>query len=133
MATRFAGDFFGIPLVSSEETNTAQLFSYFPELKSLRSTQTNSTDTQQDAGALLFGGAKAVKPFTGFKTFETSNEKKAAPLFAGFKTLQQPTRVSTKKDSDLQKEEEAQRKIAEGLTIDPEVLKVLGVNGQAQG
>jgi len=91
MATRFAGDFFGIPLtVPGEETSSA-LYDYYPELKSFSRSTTRSQEPVKDE-ARGFGGAKAVSPFVGFKTFEkkSDSEFKALPAFAGFKTLEQP-------------------------------------------
>lgn len=80
MAVRFAGDFFGVPLVTKEESRSS-LIDYFPGLKQIK-----ASSADQD-GARGFGGAKAATPFAGFKTFEApAGEKKAAPVFAGFKT-----------------------------------------------
>lgn len=94
MATRFAGDFFGLSLTSPEE-DTSRLFSYFPELRSIGSRSPVAEQKEQE-GARLFGGAQAVGPFTGFKTFEKpQGQYKAAPLFAGFKTFEQPAKKST--------------------------------------
>lgn len=80
MATRFAGDFFGVPLVTEKETRSS-LLEYFPGLR-----QVKATGSDQE-GARSFGGTEAAAPFVGFKTFEApAKEKKAAPLFTGFKT-----------------------------------------------
>lgn len=80
MATRFAGDFFGVPLVTEKEGKSS-LLEYFPNLREVKPAAT------EEGGARSFGGAKAATPFVGFKTFEApSAEKKAAPLFTGFKT-----------------------------------------------
>ena len=80
MAVRFAGDFFGVPLTTKKEAKSS-LLEYFPDLREVKS---SSADQE---GARAFGGAKAATPFTGFKTFEApAKEKKAAPLFSGFKT-----------------------------------------------
>lgn len=88
MATRFAGDFFGVPLVSKEEQEGSLLLDYFPNL---RKTSPNERDTggTEDTGARSFRGTKAVTPFTGFKTMETSvRSPQATPLFTGFKTFE---------------------------------------------
>lgn len=87
MAVRFAGDFFGIPLSVPGQDEGSQLLDYFPELKTIK----KRASDQQESGARLYGGAKAVQPFTGFKTFEApESEQKAAPSFFGFKTFEQP-------------------------------------------
>lgn len=88
MATRFAGDFFGVPLVSKEEQEGSLLLDYFPNL---RKTSLSERDTgeAEDTGARSFRGTKAVAPFAGFKTMETSaRNPQAAPLFTGFKTFE---------------------------------------------
>lgn len=126
MATRFAGDFFGIPLVAPGEDEGSSLINYFPDLKSIRKGAQGSS-AQPDLGpARSFGGSKAVTPFAGFKTFEVSNEKKAAPLFAGFKTFEQPRRRDSDAVgvSDQGSPSSSTREISE---VDPDVLKVLGL------
>ena len=42
MATRFAGDFFWIPLVANEEESSV-LLDYYPELKSIKSKTNGQT------------------------------------------------------------------------------------------
>jgi len=80
VATRFAGDFFGVPLVTEKESKSA-LLGYFPSLQKVKSS------ASEQEGARAVGGTQAAAPFVGFKTFETpAKEKKAAPLFTGFKT-----------------------------------------------
>lgn len=126
MATRFAGDFFGIPLVAPGEGEGSSLVKYFPELKSIKKGSQGSS-VQPDLGpARSFGGGKAVTPFAGFKTFEVSNEKKAAPLFAGFKTFEQPKQRNSGSAaiSDQRSSPSAAREVSE---VDPDVLKVLGL------
>lgn len=87
MAVRFAGDFFGVPLAAPGEDRDSELLKRFPELKTIK----KSGSAGGEEGARLYGGAKAVQPFTGFKTFEASGgEKQAAPIFPGFKTFEQP-------------------------------------------
>lgn len=87
MAVRFAGDFFGVPLAAPGNEGGSLLMNYFPELKTIKKTVGDS----EEQGARLYGGAKAVQPFAGFKTFEASGEdQKAAPSFFGFKTFEQP-------------------------------------------
>jgi len=89
MATRFAGDFFGLSLASPEK-ETSSLFRYFPDLRTLGSKSPVERKREQD-GARLFGNAQAVSPFTGFKTFEKpQGQYRAAPVFSGFKTFEQP-------------------------------------------
>lgn len=79
MATRFAGDFFGVPLTTKRE-NQSSLVGYLPDLQKLKFTK------DKQAGVRSTEEAKTT-PFFGFKTFETTDkEKKAAPLFTGFKT-----------------------------------------------
>lgn len=87
MAVRFAGDFFGVPLTAPGNDDGSLLMDYFPELKTVKKTAGES----EEQGARLYGGAKAVQPFTGFKTFEAPREEqKTAPSFFGFKTFEQP-------------------------------------------
>ena len=81
MAVRFAGDFFGVPLVSREEERQSTLLDYFPDLRS-----TAKAKQQDDEGARGFRNVRAVSPFTGFKTLEkASGEAKVPPVFTGFK------------------------------------------------
>lgn len=83
MSTRFAGDFFGIPLAFNDEEELA-LLDYFPSLGRIEKNQAGSENSARSVG-----GTKAAKLFTGFKTFEKpSASVKAAPAFAGFKTLE---------------------------------------------
>ena len=89
MATRFAGDFFGIPLVEDEKKSSV-LLSYYPELKSIKSEPGEQAKPTADVGARMYGGAQAAPTFVGFKKFEASDKtQKAAPVFAGFKTFEQ--------------------------------------------
>ena len=82
MATRYAGDFFGIPLTTPQESESSRLLSYFPELK----TPSKASKTQE--GARSVGDTKAVTPFSGYKTFEApKEERQTTPLFSGFKTF----------------------------------------------
>lgn len=91
MATRFAGDFFGLSLAGPEEASS--LFRYFPDLRSLGD-RSPLEQKRQEEGARLFGNAQAVSPFAGFKTFEKpQGQYKAAPVFSGFKTFEQPKRT----------------------------------------
>ena len=91
MAVRFAGDFFGVPLVTEEERQGSVLADYFPELRKVRKAAATGGEE-----ARLAGGAKAVSPFAGFKTFETSGPKQAAPIFTGFKTFSQEPKTPAK-------------------------------------
>ena len=87
MAVRFAGDFFGVPLTAPGEDQGSLLLDYFPGLKTIK----KRTGEGEDQGARLYGGAKAVQPFAGFKTFETQpGQKTSVPIFPGFKTFEQP-------------------------------------------
>lgn len=124
MATRFAGDFFGIPLTTPDEDKSSNLLKYFPELKSIRNSSSPATGAPLGE-ARSFGGAQAVSPFVGFKTFEVTNQKKAAPMFAGFKTLEQPTRASSVSSNGLEAQD---KKEVQYSSIDPEVLKTLGIS-----
>lgn len=91
MATRFAGDFFGIPLTTSEEKDSV-LIDYYPELKTVKKSSA-ATQEVADSGARTYGGAKAAPIFSGFREFEASdNEPKAAPLFTGFKSYRTPAK-----------------------------------------
>jgi hypothetical protein len=84
MATRYAGDFFGVSLEPDDTTNRdkSTLLDYFPELRNVQKRK----EGEVDSGARSFRGRQAVSPFTGFKTLEASNEnQKAAPEFFGYK------------------------------------------------
>lgn len=122
MATRFAGDFFGIPLTTAEEDSRSSLINYFPELKSVKKTASQPASSLGPARS--FGNAAAVTPFVGFKTFETANERKAAPLFAGFKTFEQPKSRSTGAQVSSPY---ATAPTDTKTEVDPEVLKTLGL------
>lgn len=94
MATRFAGDFFGISLVDpGEEDQGSQLLKYYPELRSIKkekaATPSEEGADKKEVGARLYGGAQAAPTYAGFKTFEQKGSQKAAPLFTGFKTFEQ--------------------------------------------
>jgi len=66
MATRFAGDFFGVPL--SQETDESELVKYFPGLKdTFRSTRQTEADKK---GPRLTGNLQGSRAFAGFKLFE---------------------------------------------------------------
>lgn len=70
MATRFAGDFFGVPLADEKE-QSSELLSYFPELRSVKKGAQDTTP-----GARSIRDAKAAPLFTGFKTFEVGGGAK---------------------------------------------------------
>jgi|APGre2960657404_1045060.scaffolds.fasta_scaffold36007_3 hypothetical protein len=83
MASRYAGDYFGISLGNSGGASSV-LLDYYPELRS-PAKSTGATPT----GARSVGGTEAAKVFTGFKTFpEKQGPKAAAPVFTGFKTIE---------------------------------------------
>ena len=85
MATRYAGDYFGISLGNPGSASSV-LLDYYPELRS-PAKSTGATPT----GPRSVGGAEAAKVFTGFKTFEEKQgPKAAAPVFTGFKTIEKP-------------------------------------------
>ena len=67
MATRFAGDFFGVPLTTPGESGGSSLLAYFPELRSTKKSKTSDEGESEEARS--FRGTKAVSPFVGFKTF----------------------------------------------------------------
>jgi hypothetical protein len=94
MATRFAGDFFGVSLIEPQRENS-QLLDYYPELRRMAKQTGGSAAASGEEGARIYGGAKAVPSFSGFKTLEknSSTEQKAAPLFYGFKTFSQPQKT----------------------------------------
>ena len=130
MATRFAGDFFGIPLTTPQEDQGSTLFDYFPDLKTIRKGSQVPTGQSDLGPARLMGGAQAVTPFTGFKTFEVSNERKAAPLFSGFKTFEQPSRENREAESSRSTKQSsvfAAKPTKETVQVDEEVLKKLGL------
>lgn len=84
MATRYAGDYFGVSLIGPDSSDGgSRLLYYYPELRSAKPAKT-STEDQPD-GARSFRGTKAVGPFTGFKTLEKGSTFKAVPVFTGFK------------------------------------------------
>jgi hypothetical protein len=82
---RFAGDFFGVPLMTPEEEQGSVLTDYFPELRQVGKSSQKATD-----GSRGYGNTRAVSPFTGFKTMEGSYGARSAPKFFGFKTFDQP-------------------------------------------
>lgn len=82
---RFAGDFFGVPLTTPAEKEESVLIDYFPELRSVKKSETGSKE-----GARGYGKTKAVTPFSGFKTMEKSGRTQGVPEFFGFKTFEQP-------------------------------------------
>lgn len=84
MATRYAGDFFGVSLEPGDTAtrDKSTLLDYFPELKTIQKRK----EGEVDSGARSFRDRQAVSPFTGFKTLEASKEnQKAAPDFFGYK------------------------------------------------
>ncbi len=85
MASRYAGDYFGISLGNSGNTSSV-LLDYYPELRS-PAKRTEAAPT----GPRSVGGTEAAKVFTGFKTFEEKQgPKAAAPVFTGFRTIEKP-------------------------------------------
>lgn len=85
MATRYAGDYFGIPLSGVGSGRGSLLLSYYPELRSVK--KQAEAEARQQPGARSFRGARAVGPFTGFKTMRKDTTFKALPAFSGFKEL----------------------------------------------
>lgn len=66
MATRFAGDFFGVPL--SQEADESQLVRYFPGLKD---TYRFARQTEEDKkGPRLTGNLQGPRAFAGFRLFD---------------------------------------------------------------
>lgn len=86
MATRYAGDYFGLSMGDMSDSDSSKLMSYFPALRS-----TYSKKKQEDGGPVLFGGVSGVKPFGGFKpnlgSFapKETNEKMQTGVFGGSK------------------------------------------------
>ncbi len=81
MATRYAGNYFGISLREPGDEGSV-LLGYYPELRS-----PGKAPEDQEKGARGLGGTQAVKVFSGFKTFEApEGQRKAVPLFTGYKT-----------------------------------------------
>lgn len=72
MATRYAGDYFGISL-GDTETTSSELLRYFPGLKTVVKGQPRVEREQE--GAVTAGGYKVPTPFAGFKTFEKPNRQ----------------------------------------------------------
>ena len=68
MAARFAGDFFGIPLVNQEEKDS-ELMRPFPDLRSMGRSAQDSASEERSAQ-----NTKAAPLFTGFKTFEAKGK-----------------------------------------------------------
>lgn len=69
MAVRFAGDFFGVPLVNQKEKDS-ELMRLFPDLRSMeRSTQDSASEARSTQNT------KAAPLFTGFKTFEAKRRE----------------------------------------------------------
>lgn len=69
MASRYAGDFFGISLAGPDES-TSKLLNYFPELKGRGLVDTTSKGKSEEAdGATTVGGYRVPPSFAGFKTY----------------------------------------------------------------
>ena len=83
MATRYAGDYFGIPLTGVDTGGNSLLLDYYPELRSIK--KEDSTTDNEQTEARSFRGTKAVGPFTGFKTLQKDINFKALPAFSGFR------------------------------------------------
>ena len=66
MASRYAGDYFGISLTGEEENS--ELLKYFPGLKKVAGSV--QVQPKQTEGAVTEGGYKVPAPFAGFKTFD---------------------------------------------------------------
>lgn len=81
---RFAGDYFGVPLAVPGDSQESELVKYFPDLKDIG----NQRTSDQDGGPRNLGGTKAIAPFTGFKTMESTGDGKQAPEFFGYKTFE---------------------------------------------
>lgn len=71
MATRYAGDYFGISL-GETDTTSSELLRYFPGLKTVSKGQPPEPEKEQE-GAVTTGGYKVPTAFAGFKTFEKPN------------------------------------------------------------
>ena len=73
MATRFAGDFFGVGLDESAYADSSELMKAFPELRSLGAAPSKKTSLEDFfknktyESPQLTGGGFAPKPFAGFK------------------------------------------------------------------
>lgn len=85
MATRYAGDYFGIPLSSTGGSGRSLLLNYYPDLRTVK--KSAEAEARGQSGARSFRGARAVGPFTGFKTLRKDTTFKALPAFSGFKEL----------------------------------------------
>lgn len=68
MATRYAGDYFGISLADGSESS--ELLKYFPGLKSV-----GRVNKPEQEGAVTEGGFTVPAPFAGFKTLEKSKSR----------------------------------------------------------
>lgn len=68
MATRYAGDYFGISLGDGSESS--ELLRYFPGLKKV-----TGTGKKEEEGAVTKGGYTIPTPFAGFKTFEQTKPR----------------------------------------------------------
>lgn len=119
MATRFAGDFFGVPLVAGGSNAASKLFDYFSDLRTVKKPSAPAPRNQ----ATMAGGARAVSPFVGHKTLASQGQVKATPVFTGFKTQQQPARPRPSATGGT--------KPATGKTtyssVAPDVVKALGL------
>ena len=81
MATRYAGDYFGISLTDNYGTERSQLLSYYPELRKA------SSSKKAERSQTVTKEVRAVGPFAGFKTLSKKGDYKAVPVFSGFKTV----------------------------------------------
>lgn len=63
MATRYAGDYFGISL--ADDSESSELLKYFPGLKKVA-----RVEAPKPEGAVTEGGFTVPTPFAGFKTLE---------------------------------------------------------------
>ena len=90
MATRFAGDYFGIALGTPQVT-TSKLLEYFPDLRSAPTSNKTRIGGQSDKDSEIYREVTDSPVFGGFKRFEKrGGQKSGAPVFGGFKTFEQP-------------------------------------------
>lgn len=83
MATRYAGDFFGVPLAGDEPTES-QLFKYYPELREVSKAKEKTAYETFKEDLARYSSPKTPEAFGGFREFEKKPAKVAtAPAFGG--------------------------------------------------
>jgi len=75
MTTRFAGDFFGVPLASTGGSSS-EIMKYFPSLRKPTKASPVVKKEEKAPTAKLTGGFSGVASFGGFKATKTPSIKR---------------------------------------------------------